>query len=271
MVFCNLFPFGRLKSLGLGARLAAVICLLSGPVGAETTASGFLSRMGDLASPAWFVSNFTIKSPGFRTAWRRKAIYFDFENESVVLNLLPAEEKVGKDFIGSELQRRKRTHFGRYEVIMIPAKGEGVISSFFTYTGAQQKTAHDEIDIEFLGRDTRKIWVNRFADGKKLPGRWIDLGFDAAEAPHLYAFDWQPDSLTWFVDGVEILRVTSAEFEIPQLPQKVYINLWGGANAQRDWSGVAPKDTQASAHYYCLSYRPKGDTGAQCSDQTDLQ
>lgn len=233
---------------------------------ADAPVPGFLSRMGDLASPDWFVSNFTIQKPGFRTAWRRQAVRFDPKDGAAVLTLSPAPEGVDRDFVGGELQRRKPTLFGRYEIVMTAARGEGVISSFFTYTGSYFGTQHDEIDFEFLGRDTTKVWVNRFEDGQKLPGQWIDLGFDAAEEPHLYAFEWMPDSLAWFADGKELLRVTSAEVRIPANAQKIYLNIWGGAEAQRNWSGTAPNDTRASVRYYCLSYRPPEDAGQQCSD-----
>src|SRR6056297_2922029 len=95
-------------------------------------------------------------------------------------------ERCEQDFVGAEVQRSRRTHFGHYEVVMRAARGHGVISSFFTYTGPYFGDPHEEIDFEFLGRDPTKVWLNRFYDGEKLPGQWIELGFDASEAPHLY-------------------------------------------------------------------------------------
>lgn len=64
-----------------------------------------------------------------------------------------------------------------------------------------------EIDIEFLGRDTTKMLVNVFYnpghEGTKLEYGYrgtpteISLGFDAAEDFHLYEINWQPEGVEW--------------------------------------------------------------------------
>ncbi|MEL6377495.1 MAG: family 16 glycosylhydrolase, partial [Pseudomonadota bacterium] len=95
------------------------------------------------------------------------------DSESVILSLQPATGKVKKDFVGAEIQRRARTHYGRYEVVMRAARGNGVISSFFTYIGPYFDAPHDEVDIEFLGRDTTKLWANSFTNGRSRGGKWI--------------------------------------------------------------------------------------------------
>ena len=35
-----------------------------------------------------------------------------------------------------------------------------------------------------------------------------DLGFDASEGYHTYGFDWQKDSITWYVDGKAVYTAT---------------------------------------------------------------
>lgn len=249
---------------------AATILVVSGAAHAQEPDSGFIwfrgvteaegFRQGD-----WFTSNFTIKRPSFRTAWRRENVEID-DNGDLFLRLNPAKPQDGKDFLGAEIQRTVKSHYGRYEVVMTAARGEGVISAFFTYTGPHFDDPHDEIDFEFLGRDTTKVWVTRFADGKRLPGKWLDLGFDAADGPHLYAFDWLEDEIIWYVDGEEIFRVTSEETTLPNTPGRVYVSIWGGGEPQKNWSGVAPDDTEAVAKYQCMSYRPVGGSNRQCSD-----
>ena len=232
--------------------------------------SAFIWHTGQETKPQdakkdWFTSNFSIANPRFRTGWSRSAVQID--GDALVLFLRPSSEGSEKDFVGGELQRRRPTHFGRYEVEMTAARGEGVISSFFTYTGPHFDDPHDEIDFEFLGRDTTKVWLNRFVGGSKLPGQWIDLGFDAADEPHLYAFEWLPDEIIWYVDGRELLRVDDGEKAIPEHPGKVYINIWAGGERQRQWSGVAPDTQSTSARYYCMSYQPLGSDTEQCSDR----
>src|SRR3546814_5746693 len=57
---------------------------------------------------------------------------------------------------------------------------------------------HDEIDFEFLGKSPRQVQVNYYTAGKGGHETMIDLGFDASEDFHTYAFEWRPDSIRWF-------------------------------------------------------------------------
>lgn len=252
---------------GLRAGVLGAFLALGAPIGALAAPEGaFLSRFNaaERLGEGWQVSHFTIRSNGFRTAWVRDAV--GWSDDALSLSLVPAPEEAETAFHGAEVQRKRRTHFGRYEVEMQAARGEGIISSFFTYTGPFYGDRQDEIDFEFLGRDTTKVWVTRFAKGEPLPGQWIDLGFDAAEDVHLYAFEWTPDGITWFVDGQEIFRVAAEETAIPDIPGRIMFNIWGGGPAQAEWSGVAPEEAEARALYRCISYRPPGSSAPMCSD-----
>lgn len=52
-----------------------------------------------------------------------------------------------------------------------------------------------------------------------------DLGFDASDEHHTYAFEWLPDSITWYVDGEAIYSATT---NILSTPSKVMMNVWPG-------------------------------------------
>lgn len=243
---------------GLGA---FVLPALAEPEGAFLSRFDQNARLGD----GWQVSHFAIRQDDFRTAWRRDSV--GWVDGALQLALIPAPPEDDKVFLGAEIQRKRRTHFGRYEVVMTAARGYGVISSFFTYTGPFYGDPQDEIDFEFLGRDTTKVWVTRFAKGERLPGQWLDLGFDAADGPHLYTFDWTPERIVWFVDGTEIFRVEGTERSLPDIPGRIMFNIWGGGVAQDGWSGEAPPETETRARYYCISYRPMNSDAPMCSDE----
>ncbi|CTQ32697.1 family 16 glycosylhydrolase [Jannaschia rubra] len=249
-------------------RAVAGVALATGvALAAQAEPEGaFLSRFDtqDRLGEGWQVSHFTIRTDDFRTAWTRDAIAWTAEG--LTLSLLPAPEEAETPFHGAEVQRVRRTHYGRYEVEMTAARGMGVISSLFTYTGPYYGDPQDEIDFEFLGRDTTKVWVTRFAKGERLPGQWLDLGFDAADGPHLYAFDWLPDRIVWYVDGEEFFRVEGEDYTLPDIPGRIMFNVWAGGPAQADWSGVAPEDMEAQAEYRCISYRPPESSAPMCSD-----
>lgn len=246
----------------------AVWVVLPSAVDAQPSGA-FLSRFdsGGPLPEGWQISHFAVAAPHIRTAWtRQSATRSGAMGGPLELWLQPAPAEAQKAFVGGEVQRRTRTHFGHYEVEMTAARGDGVISSFFTYTGQYFGDPHTEIDFEFLGRDTTKVWLNRFVDGENLPGQWIDLGFDAAEGPHLYAFDWREDRVVWYADGRELLRIEAPDRAIPQLPGRIYINIWTGGPGQSDWSGMAAPDTRTHAAYHCISYRRIGEEAPMCSD-----
>lgn len=67
---------------------------------------------------------------------------------------------------------------------MQPISNPGVVSSFFTYTGPSDNNPWDEIDIEFLGKDTTKVQFNYYTNGVGGHEFLYDLGFDASESYH---------------------------------------------------------------------------------------
>ncbi len=239
----------------------------------DTQANGFVEHFDDAGyANRWYISNFNQELENFLTAWRSEMVSVVLPSHqrtgqgALVLELGPSNSDEDKPYLGAEVQRDDNYHFGRYEVYMKAGRGEGIVSSFFTYTGAYFDNPHDEIDFEFLGRDTRRVWINTFAAGQKMPGEWIDLGFDAAAEPHLYRFDWRENSITWYVDGQEIYAINSDTHTIPKTPGKIFMNIWAGNPGQVAWLGTVHEGTTSSAEYLCVSYRPFVDLGLNCTD-----
>jgi len=142
--------------------------------------------------------------------------------------------------------------YGLYEVSMKPAKVSGVISSFFTYTGPSYNgSPWDEIDIEFLGNDTTKVQFNYYTDG--VGGNEIhhNLGFDAADSFNTYAFDWQKDYISWYVNGQ---LVATATHNIPSNPGKIMMNIWNTYGID-EWAGTYSGE-DANATYEWVRYTP---------------
>lgn len=211
----------------------------------------------------WYISDFTLSSTFFRVGWVPENVRHHPPSISLELNRKPAEPQ---PFSGAEVQKRGFYGYGRYEVVMQAARGSGAVSSFFTHTDATFGDPHDEIDIEFLGKNTRQLQANIFTKGKTRGGIYIDLPFDAAEEVHLYAFDWQPDSVTWYIDGELAHSVTSRDRPIPKTPGRVIMNVWTGSPQQFSWHGEPTFPDHTKATYYCVSFRAAGDTSSQCSD-----
>lgn len=126
--------------------------------------------------------------------------------------------------IQEQLQNKDFTDFGYYETSMQAIKNDGVVSSFFTYTGESDGNPWDEIDIEVLGKDTTKVQLNYYTNGQGNHEYMYDLGFDASEGYHTYGFDWQRDSITWYVDGKAVYKATN---NIPTTPYKNHDEIHG--------------------------------------------
>lgn len=238
---------------------------VAGPAAADDLAQGYIEIFdGRGPGDRWSRANFDRKGP-FATGWRRRLVE-PGGDDGMVLRLRPAPKDAVKPYHGAEIQRRGLHHFGRYEIIMRAARGDGLVSAFFTYTGPYFGDPHDEIDFEFLGRDTTKVWLNLFADGDRLPGRWVPLGFDAADGLHLYTFDWTEDEIVWTADGAVLLRVTADEHPLPDDPGRLFVNIWAGNARMNDWLAPPGADARGEAQVYCISYRPTGVPGRGCSD-----
>lgn len=166
-------------------------------------------------------------------------------NELLTLSL--TQSKGG--YVGAEYRTHARYSFGYYSVSMKAASCSGVISSFFTYTGRPW----DEIDIEFLGDDTTRVQFNYYTNGKGGHEYIYELGFDAAADFHEYGFDWQPDSITWYVDGVAVYRATE---NIPSTSGQIMMNLWNVADSNADWAGKFDASRlPVTAQYQWIGYK----------------
>lgn len=167
---------------------------------------------------------------------------------SAQLNLL------SKDFKGAEYRTKLAYTYGRFETRMKSAYREGMLSSFFTYyDGGGGIGNWNEIDIEIMGRyfDNAQFntitpnQTNHVAHKPMLTSPHLDY--------HTYAFEWTPQYVAWFIDGVEVLKQTGAHIQTLTLPQKIMMNVWNPA--YENWAGVFNPDAlPAFAYYDWVSY-----------------
>jgi beta-glucanase (GH16 family) len=102
-----------------------------------------------------------------------------------------------------------------------------------------------EVDIfEIVGERPDEVsmhthWVE---DGKERQKGTTWQGPDFAAGWHTFGLDWQPDSLTWFVDGVARWRVTDPA-QIPHESMYLIANLAVGG----DFTKAPNQDTELPA------------------------
>ena len=203
----------------------------------------------------------------FNVVWKKHNVVY--ENGIMRLGITEekatawlGEEEVEFNYTAGEARTQNYYHYGDYEVSMKPSANPGTASTFFVCTGPYDEkivtdaegnttnvpNAHDEIDIEFLGKDTTKVQFNFFVNGQGGNEYMYDLGFDASKEFHRYGFRWAEDSITWFVDGVPVYKVTTNKNadaadnlkivdKIPSTAGRMLTNYWCGNERAWGWMG----------------------------------
>ncbi len=183
----------------------------------------------------------------FDCVWRAENTFF----ADNALNLrIDSEASPEYNYSGAEYRTKEYYHYGYFETSMKAIKNDGVVSSFFTYTGPYDEDPWDEIDIEVLGKDTTKVQLNYYTNGVGNHEYMYDLGFDASQGFHTYGFDWQPDKITWYVDGK---AVYTAYNDIPKTAGKIMMNTWPGTGVD-EWLKAYDGKTPLTAQYQWVSY-----------------
>lgn len=189
----------------------------------------------------------------FDCGWTKNNTSFD----NGVLNLTIDKDSSGQyNYTGAEYRSLEHYSYGYYETSMKAIKNDGVVSSFFTYTGPSENNPWDEIDVEVLGKDTTKVQFNYYTNGVGNHEYMYDLGFDASEGYHTYGFDWQKDSITWYVDGKAVYTATS---NIPSTAGKIMMNVWPGIGVN-DWLKPFDGKTPLTASYEWVTYQSTAKT-----------
>jgi beta-glucanase (GH16 family) len=230
----------------------------------KPTTGGFFTRLSAPdRDPVFFASRHGNADSFYGGDWKAENI--DARSGGAFLEVR-REQSGGLPYTAAEMQSAQTYRYGRYETVMQPARGSGLVTAFFTYTGPWFGDPHDEIDIEFLGSDTTKVHFNYFKNGKSIKPATFDLPFDAASKPHLYAFEWRPDGITWFVEGVPVYATEPGDKGIPVAAGKVMFSAWTGKPMMEGWHGKPVFRDGAGAQFNCVSFTPLGHDTPKCSD-----
>lgn len=166
--------------------------------------------------------------------------------------------------------------FGRVDVTMKPAPGQGIISSIVL-----ESDDLDEIDWEFLGGVDSKVQTNFFGKGNTTSyDRMIEYDVAAAqETFHTYSLDWTSERLQWIIDGTVVRELkytdpvalggkvranhneevnihnTNHQQTYPQTPMRLKLGNWaGGAEGNAEgtiqWAGGLTDFTKAPFNMY---------------------
>ena len=162
-----------------------------------------------------------------------------------------------KPYKGAEIYSNQSYLYGRYEMRMRVAKASGVLSTFFTYKNGSEvgNTFWEEIDIEVFGKNNATEWQSNIILGSSRPTINSEADHTApsslADAYHTYVLEWTPEYVAWFVDGVEVRRITGTSTVTSLVsPQSLRFNLW--ASESVEW--VGEWDDSALPVYQFVNY-----------------
>ena len=138
-----------------------------------------------------------------------------------------------KPFDGAEVYSKNKVLYGKFEMRMKMIKGGGMLSTFYTIEHFPDGSdPHwSEIDIEVLGKNNAQIMsTNLFindSNGNLLhTEKQIVKDFSLADDFHVYAIEWTPTYIAWFIDGNEVRRKTGSFVTHMNVPQAYRFNAW---------------------------------------------
>ncbi len=140
--------------------------------------------------------------------------------------------------------------FGYIEIRAKIPNGKGLWPGFWTLP--DDHSSKPEIDVmEILGHDPHTIHMNLHylnSDGSDGSNGHIWIGPDFSADWHTFAVDRQPNSIIWYVDGIERWRYMDAA-HLPAKHMYLLANLAVGG----DWPG-APDSSTSFPSYYEIDY-----------------
>ncbi|KAM0317318.1 hypothetical protein ACHAPQ_011045 [Fusarium lateritium] len=153
-----------------------------------------------------------------------------------------AEFSVSKKNTSPTIQSNWYMFFGRLEVHMKAAPGQGIVSSIVLLSDVL-----DEVDWEFLGGRDAEAQTNYY--GKASTDNTQSLTFPAPNNQaefHNYTIHWTPESIEWYINDVAVRTLKYSEADggetFPQTPMRVKLGIWAGGDSDNaegtiEWAG----------------------------------
>ncbi|KAG9783052.1 glycoside hydrolase family 16 protein, partial [Aureobasidium melanogenum] len=154
---------------------------------------------------------------------------------------------MAEDTVGTLLASTHYVWYGKVSAKLQTSAGAGVVTAFILLGDSK-----DEIDFEFVGVELTTAQTNFYSLGvtNYNNGYNATVSSDVHKNMHEYEIDWQPDTITWSIDG-KVVRTLNREdtwnatanrYSYPQTPARVQLSLWPGGLASNgqgtiDWAG----------------------------------
>lgn len=152
---------------------------------------------------AWFTEDNAIAQDGFLWLGVTKA-----QTPAV-----PAAGEVPKPFAAAELRTKQNFFYGRFRARVQMAPGVGVINAFWGFY--DRYAADDDVDnqivTEGVSTPAHELRFNLVAPVAGPEPETSELPFDPADSFHVVGYDWTPNEVRFYVDGVLSTAVSGDE------------------------------------------------------------
>jgi len=165
--------------------------------------------------------------------------------------------------------------YGKVSAKLTTSAGAGVVTAFILLSDVK-----DEIDFEFVGVELESAQTNFYSQGVTNYNNGANkTGLaNVHQNEHTYTIDWQPDQITWSIDGQDIRttkksdtwNATANRFDFPQTPARVQLSLWpaglptNGEGTIKWGGGLVDWTSQYMANGYY--YAAFSEVSMQCYD-----
>jgi len=215
------------------------------PAKPPTAQGTFVDPLDSFDSARWAMADRWTNGSPFDNAWG--ADHVSFHDGQLDLRL-DDDARLGEPYTSGEYRTSGYYGYGCYEAGFRPVAVPGVVTAFFTFAGPYDNGGngqHNEIDIEFLGTDSRSVQLNYWTNDDAYTLRneqLIPLPFDAAAGSHAYAFKWTSGGIRWYIDGQLVHEaLDSIHNPTPKASeslQKIMVNVWPVDESAAAWAGT---------------------------------
>lgn len=167
----------------------------------------------------WFLVSSWDAGQSYLTRWSEDNVRIGADGR-IALTLSRAPDSSTRPWLGGEIQSEEAFTGGSWSwMAQAPRMVDGAVFGLFLYQADYRTQPWREYDIEFVGGDTTRISLAvHFLDaaGQHVTLREplvIDLGFDAAAAPHVYEIEVTQTSAIFRVDGETVAVVDASDME----------------------------------------------------------
>lgn len=148
-----------------------------------------------------------------------------------------------KEYTTGKITLNTATTYGKYKIRAKLPKGKGLWPAFWL---SGMDSWPPEIDVfELLGHDPNTIYMSnhwRNLKGKHNFNTVNYFGPDFSADFHIFTLEWTPDSIVWYIDGIERAKT------IKHIPRDTMIAIISGGIGG-DWPGNPDENTEFPQYF----------------------